>query len=109
LFFLKKEVEQVITIDHIVDSSINLSLLFWASAEIADRRFSHIAKAHADTVVNHFIREDGSVNHIVSFDPLTGERIEAVGGQGAAPDSAWSRDAAWALHGMGTLTAILGI
>jgi len=84
----------------IVDSSMNLSILFWAAEEIKDPRFSHIAKAHADTVVKHFIREDGSVNHIVSFDPLTGEYIESLGGQGAAPDSAWSRGAAWALHGM---------
>jgi unsaturated chondroitin disaccharide hydrolase len=84
----------------IVDSSMNLSILFWAAEEIGDPRFSLIAKAHADTVVQHFIREDGSVNHIVSFDPLTGEVIESLGGQGAAPDSAWSRGAAWALHGM---------
>ncbi|MEK3720032.1 glycoside hydrolase family 88 protein [Paenibacillus sp. FSL H8-0034] len=84
----------------IVDSSMNLSILFWAAEEIADPRFTHIAKAHADTVANHFIRPDGSVNHIVSFDPLTGEVIESLGGQGAGPDSAWSRGAAWALHGM---------
>jgi unsaturated chondroitin disaccharide hydrolase len=84
----------------IVDSSMNLSILFWAAEEIGDPRFSHIAKAHADTVVNRFIREDGSVNHILSFDPLTGEFIESLGGQGAGPDSAWSRGAAWALHGM---------
>ncbi|GAA4868726.1 glycoside hydrolase family 88 protein [Paenibacillus vulneris] len=84
----------------IVDSSMNLSILFWAAEEIKDPRFSHIAKAHADTVVNHFIREDGSVNHIVSFNPETGEVIESLGGQGAGPHSSWSRGAAWALHGM---------
>ncbi|ULL13779.1 glycosyl hydrolase [Paenibacillus sp. H1-7] len=84
----------------IVDSSMNLSILFWAAEEIKDPRFSHIGKAHADTVVNHFIREDGSVNHIVSFNPETGEFIESLGGQGAAPLSSWSRGAAWALHGM---------
>ncbi|MGF7031371.1 unsaturated chondroitin disaccharide hydrolase [Paenibacillus mucilaginosus] len=84
----------------IVDSSMNLSLLFWASEESGDPRFAQIARAHADTVVAHFIREDGSVNHIVSFDPHTGAVIESLGGQGAAPDSSWSRGAAWALHGM---------
>ncbi|MNI51400.1 Unsaturated chondroitin disaccharide hydrolase [compost metagenome] len=84
----------------IVDSSMNLSILFWAAEELKDPRFTQIAKAHADTVVNHFIREDGSVNHIVSFDPVTGEVIESLGGQGAAPLSSWSRGAAWALHGM---------
>jgi unsaturated chondroitin disaccharide hydrolase len=84
----------------IVDSSMNLSLLFWAAEEIGDPRFDHIGRAHADTVVDKFIREDGSVNHILSFDPQTGELIESLGGQGAGPHSAWSRGAAWALHGM---------
>ncbi|WP_159888473.1 glycoside hydrolase family 88 protein [Paenibacillus puerhi] len=84
----------------IVDSSMNLSLLFWAAEEIGDPRFDHIGRAHADTVAGKFIREDGSVNHILSFDPQTGELIESLGGQGAGPDSAWSRGAAWALHGM---------
>jgi unsaturated chondroitin disaccharide hydrolase len=84
----------------IVDSSMNLSLLFWAAEEIKDPRFKHIACAHADTILRYFIREDGSVNHIVSFDPETGEYIESLGGQGYAPQSAWSRGQAWALHGM---------
>lgn len=84
----------------IVDSTMNLSLLFWAARTSGDPRFMHIAKAHADTVVNYFIREDGSVRHIVNFDPETGEYLGAIGGQGAGPDSAWSRGAAWALYGM---------
>lgn len=84
----------------IVDSSMNLSLLFWAHKEINDPRFKHIGMAHADTVVNRFIRDDGSVNHIVSFDPETGEFIESLGGQGYAPLSAWSRGQTWALYGM---------
>ncbi|WP_248928687.1 glycoside hydrolase family 88 protein [Paenibacillus hamazuiensis] len=84
----------------IVDSSMNLSILFWAAEEIGDPRFKHVAKRHADTVLRHFIREDGSVNHIVVFDPETGECLHSLGGQGAAPDSSWSRGQAWALHGM---------
>ncbi|SFS86871.1 glycoside hydrolase family 88 protein [Paenibacillus sp. 453mf] len=84
----------------IVDTAMNLSLLFWAAKESQDPRFMHVAKAHADTVVRHFIREDGSAYHIVRFHPETGERADAIGGQGAAPDSAWSRGAAWALYGM---------
>lgn len=84
----------------IIDCTMNLSLLFWASVETRDPRFKHIAMAHANTVMREFIREDGSVNHIVSFDPETGERVEALGGQGFAPESAWARGAAWALYGM---------
>jgi unsaturated chondroitin disaccharide hydrolase len=84
----------------IIDTVMNLSLLFWASRESSDPRYSQIAQAHADTVLKHFIREDGSVNHIVSFDPYSGEFLEVLGGQGYAPDSGWSRGAAWALYGM---------
>jgi len=84
----------------IIDTSLNLSILFWAAEELKDPRFNHIAKAHAHTVVEHFIREDGSVNHIVNFDAETGEYIESLGGQGAGPHSSWSRGQAWALHGM---------
>jgi unsaturated chondroitin disaccharide hydrolase len=84
----------------IIDSSMNLSVLFWAAEEISDPRFKHIAKAHADTVIKDFIREDGSVNHIVSFNPETGEFIESLGGQGFGPKSSWSRGQAWAIYGM---------
>jgi len=84
----------------IIDSTMNLSLLFWAAEEITDPRYKHIAVAQADTVLKHFIREDGSAKHIVSFDPENGQYIECFGGQGYAPDSAWSRGQAWALYGM---------
>nr|WP_169082411.1 glycoside hydrolase family 88 protein [Paenibacillus sp. PL91]MBC9200760.1 glycoside hydrolase family 88 protein [Paenibacillus sp. PL91] len=92
----------------IIDSAMNLSLLFWAAEEIGDPRFAHIGKTHADTIIKHFIREDGSVNHIVSFDPSSGEAIESLGGQGAGPNSAWSRGAAWALHGMANVYRYTG-
>lgn len=84
----------------IIDSSMNLSLLFWASEEIGDPRFKHIAMLHADTILRHFIREDGSVRHIVVFDAETGEFVRTLGGQGYSPDSSWSRGQAWALYGM---------
>lgn len=84
----------------IIDCCMNMPLLFWASQISGDPRYAHIAKAHLDTVLKHFIRDDGSVYHIVIFDPLTGDRLEAVGGQGYAPESAWSRGAAWAIYGL---------
>ena len=34
----------------IIDSTMNLSLLFWASEESGDPRFAHIARAQANTV-----------------------------------------------------------
>ncbi|UQZ83799.1 Unsaturated chondroitin disaccharide hydrolase [Paenibacillus konkukensis] len=84
----------------IIDCTMNLSLLFWASEQIQDPRFKHIAVEHANTVLREFIREDGSCYHIVNFDPETGERVGALGGQGFAPESAWARGTAWALYGL---------
>lgn len=84
----------------IIDSMMNIPLLFWASRETDDPRFYHIASAHADTVLKHFIRPDNTSAHIVSFDPYTGEKIENLGGQGKGPDSAWSRGQAWLIYGM---------
>ncbi|CAG7636195.1 glycoside hydrolase family 88 protein [Paenibacillus allorhizosphaerae] len=83
----------------IVDCMMNLSILFWASESSRDPRFKHIAVAHANTALRHFVRPDGSTNHIVVFDPETGEAVESLGGQGYGPHSAWSRGASWAIYG----------
>ncbi|MGO4497645.1 glycoside hydrolase family 88 protein [Paenibacillus sp. 2RAB27] len=92
----------------IIDCMMNLPLLYWASREIADPRYRLIAEIHADTVLREFVLADGSVHHIVSFDPETGERMAAIAGQGYAADSAWSRGAAWALYGFALSFAYTG-
>ncbi|WP_239617758.1 glycoside hydrolase family 88 protein [Cohnella mopanensis] len=84
----------------IIDCAMNTPLLYWASRESGDPRYRHIAEAHMDTVLQHFVRADGSVYHIVEFDPWTGQFVEGKGGQGYAPESAWSRGTAWALYGL---------
>ncbi|MDP4097382.1 glycoside hydrolase family 88 protein [Paenibacillus sp. P96] len=84
----------------IIDCCMNMPLLHWASRTSGDPRYSHIAQAHMETVLEHFIRPDGSVYHIVQFDPSTGACVGKLGGQGYAPESAWSRGTAWALYGL---------
>ncbi|MDO5424372.1 MAG: glycoside hydrolase family 88 protein [Eubacteriales bacterium] len=83
----------------IIDCLFNLSLLYWASEETGDPRFRQIASMHADTAMEHFIRPDGSVNHIVEFNPETGEKIKSHGGQGYGEGSSWTRGQGWALYG----------
>jgi unsaturated chondroitin disaccharide hydrolase len=83
----------------IIDSMMNLSLLFWASRETKDPRYDQIAVKHADTALKEFVRADGSCNHIVIFDPDTGEALQKPAGQGYAEGSSWSRGQAWALYG----------
>ena len=83
----------------IIDCMFNISLLYWASEETKDPRFRHIAMMHADTVRKNFVRDDGSVCHIVEFNPETGEMVKSYGGQGYAEGSAWTRGQGWAVYG----------
>ncbi|MDE6907378.1 MAG: glycoside hydrolase family 88 protein, partial [Lachnospiraceae bacterium] len=72
---------------------------YWAYEETKDPRYLQIATMHADTAQKYFIRGDGSSNHIVAFDPATGEFADTFGGQGYAKGSSWTRGQAWALYG----------
>ena len=92
----------------IIDCMMNLSLLFWASAETGDPRFAGVARIHADTALNNFLRPDGSVAHIVEFDPVTGAKLREHAGQGYALGSAWSRGQAWGLYGFAMAYANTG-
>jgi unsaturated chondroitin disaccharide hydrolase len=83
----------------IIDTLMNLPLLYWAAQETGLDRYRHVADAHARTILQYFVRPDGSVHHILRFDPEGGTVVEALGGQGYSPDSAWSRGQAWALTG----------
>lgn len=83
----------------IIDCMLNIPLLYWASEETGDPRFAQIAKTHADTVARNFVRADGSVRHIVEFDPETGAFARDYGGQGYAQGSSWTRGQTWGLYG----------
>ena len=83
----------------IIDCMMNLPILYWASEETGDPRFRLIAQRHADTAMRAFVRPDGSCNHIVIFDPETGEVLDNPAGQGFESGSSWSRGQAWALYG----------
>ncbi len=83
----------------IIDCMFNIPLLYWAWEETKDPRYKHIAMMHADTVMENFIRPDGSSEHIVKFDPEVGGKLETYRGQGYAKGSAWTRGQTWALYG----------
>lgn len=83
----------------IIDCMLNIPLLYWASEETGDPRFKQIAMRHADTTMEAFVRPDGSVNHIVEFDPFNGGVVKTYGGQGYGEGSSWTRGQAWGLYG----------
>ena len=82
----------------IIDTMMNIHLLYWASEARDDDRFSQIANAHADMAMHCHVRPDGSVAHIIEHDIETGD-IHEIPGQGYGVDSAWSRGQGWALYG----------
>lgn len=84
----------------IIDTLMNLPLLYWAAEELDSERFSNVAMRHADMVIRDHIRPDGSIRHIVEHDVHTGEMTGAVVGQAYSTDSSWSRGVAWAIYGM---------
>ena len=83
----------------IIDTMMNLPLLYWASEDCGDPRYKFAAMKHADMAMRDHIRADGSVYHIVVHDPFTGEVVEKRGLQGYAAESSWSRGQSWAIYG----------
>lgn len=83
----------------IIDCMMNIPLLYWASEETGDPRFKKIAVNHAKTAQQYVVRPDGSCNHIVAFDPDSGQYLTNLGGQGYKQGSSWSRGQSWAVYG----------
>lgn len=83
----------------IIDSLMNIPLLFWATEETGDQRFKSIAEKHLNTAEQYILREDGSCNHICVFDSTSGEFIESIGGQGYGVNSSWTRGQGWGVYG----------
>ncbi len=83
----------------IIDCMMNIPLLYWASEETNDPRFKKIAINHAKTAQQYVVRPDGSCNHIVAFDPESGQYLTNPGGQGYKQGSSWSRGQSWAVYG----------
>lgn len=83
----------------IVDSMMNLPLLFWAGRQTGHPFYGSIAISHANTVLEHFVRSDNSVCHAFLFDPKTGNVIKEANSCGYANGSHWARGTAWAVYG----------
>ncbi|KAL1870960.1 hypothetical protein Plec18167_007267 [Paecilomyces lecythidis] len=83
----------------IIDSMMNLDLLFWAAKETNNRRLYDIAVAHARIVRKHHIRDDNSTFHVVNFDAQTAKSKGKFTNQGYSDDSCWARGQSWGIMG----------
>src|SRR5665648_67470 len=83
----------------IIDNLMNLEMLFWASKETGDPKYSEIAIAHANTTLANHFRENMSSYHVVNYDTITGNPIAKITNQGLSDNSSWARGQAWGLYG----------
>lgn len=83
----------------IVDTMLNLQLLFWAGETSGDPRYTEIAKAHANTCADYLVREDYTSFHTYLMDPVTGRAVEGRTHQGYHDDTTWARGQAWVVTG----------
>lgn len=83
----------------IVDTLLNLPILYWASEVTGDAKYRDIAVTHFRTTANVLLRTDGSVSQAARFDNETGAHLLNYTRQGYSDTSAWSRGQAWAVYG----------
>ena len=88
----------------IIDTLMNLPLLYWASEETDDPEFARRAKGHFDTTLTTVIRESGATYQDYYFDPVTGDPTHGDTRQGSKAHmdlgGSWSRGHAWGILGM---------
>lgn len=82
-----------------MDTLMNIPLLFWAGQETGKQEYIEAAIAQYKTTANYLIREDGSSFHHYQFDFETHQPVRGLTFQGYADDSCWSRGHAWGVYG----------
>ncbi|MEN3186073.1 MAG: glycoside hydrolase family 88 protein [Atribacterota bacterium] len=83
----------------IIDSLMNLPLLYWAAGSAEKGKYVHIAAEHAKTLAAVLVREDGSTYQACRFRYPEGELLWRGTMQGYKDWSCWSRGQAWAIYG----------
>lgn len=88
----------------IIDTLMNLPLLYWASEETRDPEFARRAVAHLETTMKTVIRENGATYQDAYFDKETGEYTHGDTRQGSKAHmdlgGSWSRGHAWGVLGL---------
>ncbi|OTN88635.1 glucuronyl hydrolase [Enterococcus sp. 7E2_DIV0204] len=84
----------------IIDSLINLPILFKAAEISGDARYSAVATKHYHTLLETVIKADATTFHTYYFDPETGQPSHGATHQGNSDESIWARGQSWAVLGI---------
>ncbi|AQZ45225.1 unsaturated glucuronyl hydrolase Ugl [Paenibacillus larvae subsp. larvae] len=84
----------------IVDSLMNLPLLFYTSDKTGVPKYREIAESHFRTLISTIVREDASTYHTFFFHPENGMPAYGATHQGYSDNSCWARGQAWAVAGL---------
>ena len=85
----------------IIDTTMNLELLFWGARNGGNPEWRQMATSHALGAARDFMRFDGSTFHYVGYRESDGAVLRKGQVQGYSAQSTWSRGQAWMIHGMG--------
>lgn len=83
----------------IIDSLMNMPLLYWAAEQTGDHRFATAAHRHSVQLRDHVVRSDSSTYHTFYWDVETGTPVGGKTAQGHSDNSCWARGQAWAIYG----------
>lgn len=84
----------------IIDSLLNLPLLFAATQLSGETRYAEAASKHYQTVRKTVIKNDATTFHTYYFDPETGQPSHGATHQGNSDQSIWARGQSWAILGL---------
>lgn len=84
----------------IIDSLLNMPLLYRASDISGDNKYRNVATRHYSICVDHLIRENGSSYHTFFVDRSSKTPTHGSTFQGYADDSSWARGQAWSIYGI---------
>lgn len=82
-----------------MDTMLNIPLLFWAGKENGEQKFIDAAISQAKITEKYLIREDASSFHHYQFDVETHKPMHGLTFQGYSDDSCWSRGQSWGVYG----------
>lgn len=92
----------------IIDTMMNIPLLFWAAEQTGEESYRIKAIKHAETTRKYIIREDGSTYHHFLMDFDTAGPKGGLTLQGAGNDSCWTRGQSWMVYGSALMYAHTG-